>query len=291
MKSMTGFGGGEAVSDEVKVVLEMASVNRKQSDIVINLPRCLVDLEPRIKKAVFEAVPRGRVTVAVQVDAHSASHVSLEVDEHLADAYHDAMRNLSKRWNCSLDLQPADLLRAPGVFTVQETELDTEAVGKLIEQALVKALEQLLTMQSAEGLQLKNDLVTRLDLLRDVTRRIQERAPQVKDYYRAQLQRRLKEADIEINPEDERFMKEVGIFAERSDISEELTRLASHFTQFNSYFDSGEPCGRPLDFLCQEVNREFNTIGSKANDAVIAQCVVEAKSELEKIREQVQNVQ
>lgn len=291
MKSMTGYGGGEAISDQIKVIVEMASVNRKQSDIVVNLPRSLTDLEAQIKKAVFEGVPRGRVTVQVQVENLANSHTSLSVDEHLADSYFQAFQRLSKRWRQELELQPADLLRAPGVFNVQETEIDSGSIAPLIDEAVGKALVQLLSMQTTEGASLKKDLQQRLGALESMVEEMLQRAPQVKDAYRAQLHRRLKEADIQVSFEDERFLKEVGIFAERTDISEELTRLQSHFSQFATYFDCGDPCGRPLDFLCQEVNREFNTIGSKANDAVIAQRVVEAKAEVEKIREQVQNVQ
>ena len=291
MKSMTGYGTGEAASQKMRLSVEMSSVNRKQIDIVVNLPRSLAELESKVKQRVSGTVSRGRVSVYVQLEALEASSSQLKVDESLAGEYFAAMNQLAKAWGRELAIQPSDLLRAPGVFSVEEGELEIGEIETLMDEALGKAIKQMHEMQENEGAALKADLLARLDALKVLTAKIREQAPLVKKHYHAQIHRRLKEAEIDLSLDDERLLREIGIFAERCDISEELTRLDSHFEQFERYFAGNEACGRALDFLCQEVNREFNTIGSKANDAGIAQNVVESKTELEKIREQVQNVQ
>lgn len=288
---MTGFGGGEATSPLARVTVELSAVNRKQSEVVVNLPRSIVELEPVAKKRVTEAISRGRVTVSIQLEALGGSTAGLVVDDNLATEYFQAVKLLGQIWGSEMSLSPADLLRAPGVFNVQESELPVEDIQPLLEQAIDAALQQLLAMQDAEGKALKADLAKRVKTLRKLATSILKQAPAVKARYRTNLHKRLEEAGLDIALDDERLIKEIGVFAERCDVTEELTRLESHFEQFEKYFKSKDACGRPLDFLCQEVNREFNTIGSKANDAAIAQQVVEAKTELEKIREQVQNVQ
>ncbi|MFT5465564.1 MAG: hypothetical protein ACI8UO_000659 [Verrucomicrobiales bacterium] len=288
---MTGFGAGEAASEEAKISVELSSVNRKQNDVVVNLPRSLVELEPAAKKRVSEAISRGRATVSIQLEAQGGASGGLVVDDHLATEYFQAIKLLSQIWGSDLNLSPADLLRAPGVFTVRESELAPNDVQPLLEQALDGALQQLLEMQDVEGKALRADLTKRIKILRKLVSEIREAAPKVKTHYRTQLHQRLEEAGLDIALDDDRLLKEIGVFAERCDITEELTRLDSHFEQFDKYSKSKKPCGRPMDFLCQEVGREINTIGSKANDSGISQAVVEAKSELEKIREQIQNVQ
>ena len=291
MRSMTGFGSGEASSDTVKISVEMTAVNRKQADIVINLPRSIAELETKVKKKIAGRISRGRVSTYVTLEPMGEGLSGLEVDDNLAREYFNAIKLLGKVWGSELDLKPSDLLRAPGVFAVKELEVTPEDVEPLLFSAVGKALDQLIGMQDAEGDALKTDLMARLDSLRTFATDVTALAPKVKEHYHAQLHRRIQESDIDLSFDDDRLLKEIGIFAERCDITEELTRLGSHFEQFGRYFESNDPSGRALDFLCQEVNRELNTIGSKANDAAIAQKVVEAKTELEKIREQVQNVQ
>ncbi len=289
---MTGYGSGEASNDSVRLTVEMSAVNRKQADIVVNLPRALSELEPMVKRAITEHVSRGRVAVYIQMEPMGGSSAKLIVDDNLASEYFQAIKLLGQIWGSgTVNPTPADLLRAPGVFTVKESEVDVGDIEPLLEDALTTAFQQLLEMQDTEGSALETDLRARLDTLRTLTKAVAKQAPTVKEHYRKQLQKRLSEADLDLPLDDERLLKEFAVFAERSDISEELTRLNSHFEQFCKYFDSEGPTGRSMDFLCQEVNRELNTIGSKANDASIAQNIVEAKTELEKIREQVQNVQ
>ena len=290
MKSMTGFGRGEASAEGTTVRVEVASVNRKQGDVSVNLPRELADLEAGVRSAVAERVSRGRVNVKVILDRGAeGSTVALQVNEELAAAYLKALEGVSG--GLKIQFAPADLLRAPGVFTLEETALAVEAVKPLVDEALGKALEGHDGMRSAEGEELKKDIAGRLGELRRLAGEVAGLAPEVSERYRTNLVRRLEEAGLGIDLDDERVLKEVGIFAERCDISEELTRLESHLGQFEGYLERGEPVGREMDFLAQELNREVNTIGSKANSAEIAKRVVAAKAEVEKVREQVQNVE
>lgn len=292
MRSMTGFGSGEASSSRLKISVEMSSVNRRQAELVINLPRTLASLEPQVRAGILEVFSRGRITVQVALEQLGGARSSLQVDDHLATEYYQAFQLLQRIWNAqTVPFQAADLLRAPGVFTVREDPVSVQDVEPLLEDALSEAFSRMLDMQNLEGARLKSDLRDRLDALRARVEDIAAQAPRVKERYRQQLQKRLHDSGVNIHLDDERLLREVAVFAERCDITEELTRLQSHFDQFLRYFNQDEPVGRSLDFLCQEVNRELNTIGSKANDAAIAHSVVEAKAELEKIREQVQNVQ
>ncbi len=291
MRSMTGFGSGEAASEHVKVSVEITSVNRKQADIVVHLPKTLASLEPEARRLVLERIPRGRVTVQITVEPLIAHHTELRVDDELANQYIQALRRIGQSRDLQLEMNATDLLRAPGIFELIETGLTPETVEPSMVQAVATAIHGVREMQEREGASLRQDLESRLTHLDRLRNQIAEQAPKVKRAYREQLHKRLRETELELPLDDERILKEVALFAERCDISEELTRLESHFQQFRRYFDGTEPCGRSLDFLCQEVHREFNTIGAKANNAAIAQCVVESKTELEKIREQVQNVQ
>lgn len=291
MKSMTGFGRGEATLDGLKFRVEISSVNRKQTDIVINLPRALSQLDAKVREKVNAAVSRGRVNVFIACESASDGSTVLKVDEALARQYHEAMLTLSAKLGTELTLQGSDLLRAPGIMTLSEVEVSPDDAWAGIEQALGSALEELIRARSREGEHLRKDMLERLETLKNEVASVRALAPEVVVHYRNNLKRRLAEADIEIDLADERIVREIGLFADRCDVSEELTRLECHFTQFTEFLRGSEPSGRAMDFLSQELNRELNTIGSKANNAQIAQHIVNCKSELEKIREQVQNVE
>ncbi|MDB4544202.1 YicC family protein [bacterium] len=291
MQSMTGFGRAEQATYHLIARVEIASVNRKQADIVFNLPRELSEIEPALRKSVLEKVSRGRVNVSVNLEAASAAADSLSIDPARAQALEAAFTELSDLLNRPIQPDSHDFLRAPGVFLFKESGIEPEQAAEAIQPALEAALERLVEMRTREGADLKVDFMERLTLLEAATAAISEKAPLVVIRQRENLHNRLREAEIEIDLNDERLLKEITLFSERCDISEETTRLASHFTRFRESLELSEPMGRSLDFLCQEINREFNTIGSKANDAGIAQHVVIGKTELEKIREQVQNVE
>ena len=291
MQSMTGFGRGTGHHEGVLATVEIATVNRKQAEVVIQLSRELSELESSIRKTVLRSISRGRAQVSIKLERESAEASELQVNHELAVALHQALRQLGEEIGEELSLSGSDLLRQPGLITTGETEMDAETAMQAISPALSEALTALQAMRTDEGSHLKEDFLARLETLKGFAATLADSAPGRCERHREMLMKRLSDAGLELNLEDERVVRELALFADRCDISEELTRLDSHFTKFDDYLNCGEPCGRPLDFLCQELFREFNTIGSKANDAGIAQTIVEAKTELEKIREQVQNVE
>jgi uncharacterized protein (TIGR00255 family) len=213
------------------------------------------------------------------------------LDIHLAKQLEQVFSDLSAQLDRVIHPSASDFLKAPGIIRMDDRGMDPDHAWGLIEPALEAALTQFFEMRAREGEQLANDLRTRISTLCSLRQEIGELAPQRPQRYRQVLLKRLADAGLELDLNDERVQREIGLFADRCDISEELTRLDAHFVAFSEFFESSDPVGRPLDFLCQELNREFNTIGSKASDAEIAQKVVSAKTELEKIREQVQNIE
>jgi len=291
MQSMTGFGRGAGHHQGVQATVEIATVNRKQAEVVVQLPRELAELESPIRKAVLEAISRGRAQVSIKLERENQAATELQVNQELALALQQALAQLGEQLGQDLPLTTSDLLRQPGLITTGDTELDAETAMAAISPALSEALKALNAMRSDEGEHLKQDFLARLNQLKAFAASLAEAAPGRCQRQREMLMKRLSDAGLKLDLNDERVVRELALFADRCDISEELTRLDSHFAKFHDYMESGEPCGRPLDFLCQELFREFNTIGSKANDAAIAQTIVEAKTELEKIREQVQNVE
>lgn len=291
MRSMTGFGRGEATTNEWKIEIELSGVNRKQVDISVNLPNSLLELEADVRKLLSESVSRGRLGAKVTLTHNGGTEDRLVFDQKMAAQYVEAAKLLSQATGIETRLTAGDLFRAPSLFRIEEANAHPADLKSHLFKALNQALEQLISMQQHEGEHLRRDLLARIDTIVNEVSRIRKLAPSVKDAYRNSLHSRLAEAGLEIDPNDERILREIGLFAERSDITEEITRIDSHLGQFRSYVQSNDPVGRQLDFLCQEFSRELNTIGSKANDVTIAQAVVNSKTELEKIREQVQNVQ
>ena len=288
---MTGFGCGEALNDDLIYRVEVASVNRKQADIVVNLPRELSSLDSRIRKQVSEVISRGRINVGISLKSVESKGGSLSINLPLAKEYTEAITKLEDHLGLNGLVSRFDPGRAPGVIQLGETLPEPEDAWPFVEEALKESLFKLLEMRSTEGAHLKSDMESRLATLKGLLQQISEQAPSVVKRYRDNLMKRLDAAGIELNLDDERLIKEIGLFADRCDISEEVTRLESHFAQCHKYFENDEAVGRPLDFLVQEMGREINTIGSKANDASIAQIIVESKTELEKIREQIQNIE
>ncbi len=292
MKSMTGYGRGECSQRGFKVTVEVSSVNRKQTEIAVNLPRELEVLEAQVRDEINRRVARGRLTVRISVHASQGASGKILIDAALAKHYAKELRALAKSLHLKDDISLDLLARAPGVLQPAEETASAEELWPSINKALQTALDVLLKMREREGANLEKDLVSRAGVMRAGVKHILKLAPRSVEQYRTQLLARIKAAGIDAPAlEDERLVKEVFYFADRSDISEELTRLESHFQQFDDCVKSKEPVGRTLDFLAQEINREINTLGSKANDSVISREVVTLKAELEKFREQVQNVE
>ena len=271
--------------------MELNSVNRKQSDIVVNLPRDLAELEPRIRQTINENVSRGRtnVNVAFHQGANGARHLAL--DTELARSYHEAMRALQKELNAPGEITIGAILQAPGVMRLPEQVVNAQEVWPAIERALRAALADLIKMREREGRHLAKDLIRRLKSIRRSLKEIRALHPDVVKKYRTALLERLHNAGLPIEINDERLLKEISFFADRADVSEELTRMESHLAQFAHHLRKNEPVGRTLEFITQEIFRELNTLGAKANDAAISQRVVVAKAELERVREQIQNLE
>lgn len=290
---MTGHGRGDCARDGFKVTVEVSSVNRKQTEIAVNLPRELESLEPRIRDEVNRWIARGRLSVKVSLHLGESGYAGRAlINFGLAKAYAKEIRKLATDLKIAGALSLDVLLRAPGVLQSEDPLNDSETFWSAIEKALIQGLKGLLAMRKREGNHLAKDLHTRVALMRQSTARIKQAGPGMIERYREQIRERIKNAGLETPaPDDERLVKEVVYFADRSDISEELTRLESHFQQFEACVKSKEPIGRTLDFLAQEMNREINTIGSKSADSLISREVVLLKAELEKFREQVQNVE
>jgi uncharacterized protein (TIGR00255 family) len=288
---MTGFGRGTAASAQWHVTVEIQTVNRKQLDVVFQAPRELAELESRVRKAVQAVISRGRVQVAVNLERGESAPAAMTVDAALARAFKKAFDDLGEAVGEAVTPNAADYLRQPGIITAGGGVIDSDEAWTVIEPALAAALAAHTAMCEAEGAHLKHDLTERLAVLGGFVAEISSLAPERPVRQREAMHKRLRESGLDIDLSDERVLRELALYADRCDISEELTRLDSHFAKFRDYMDAAEPPGRALDFLCQEMFREFNTIGSKANDAGIAQTIVQAKTELEKIREQVQNVE
>ncbi len=291
MRSMTGYGRGEADWGGVKLSVELSTVNRKQSEIVLNLPRDLTELETRIRQAINTRISRGRTNVLVthHATADGARHLALDVK--LARSYQDAMRALQKKLGAPGQITIDTILQAPGVMRPPEEVINIDRAWPAIERALEQALGDLIKMREREGRHLARDLIRRSHAIRDLLKEIRALHPAVVKKFRNALNERIGKSGLIVGMDDERLAREVFLFADRSDISEELTRLESHLAQFAHHLRKDEPVGRTLEFIVQEVFRELNTLGAKANDAEIAQRVVACKTELEKIREQVQNLE
>ena len=288
---MTGFGRGSAATEAWHATVEITSVNRKQAEVVMQAPRELAELDARIRKSVLALLSRGRIQVSINIERSQGSAADFSIDPKLALAFSTAFTALGKITGQCVTPTASDFLRQPGIIAIGSGEIDAEAAWLAIEPALDTALVHITAMRASEGSHLKTDFLTRLETLISFSRKIAAEAPGRPIRQRELLAKRLRDAGLDLDPADERVAREIAIFADRCDISEEITRLDSHFSRFREYLDAVEPPGRALDFLCQELFREFNTIGSKANDASIAQTIVEAKTELEKIREQVQNIE
>jgi uncharacterized protein (TIGR00255 family) len=287
---MTGYGRGTATLDGRQIAVELSSVNRKQAEISLSLPRALVELEPRVRDEINAHISRGRLTVAVGLH-HKSGTRGEAINLAAAKAYRKQLNALRKELKLAGEITLDQVLRGPGVIDSDDIEIDADDAWPALGKALKAALEQFVKMRQQEGDALAADLRKRTLAIQKHVKTISVLAPKVMEHHRGTLLERAAKAGLEIGDSDERLLKEIVFFADRSDISEELTRLRSHLDQFFVQLGKDEPVGRTLDFLLQEMFRETNTIGNKANFLAISQIVVGMKTELEKLREQVQNIE
>lgn len=289
--SMTGFGRGEAKGCGYQIAIEIKSVNNRFLEVMVKLPRNLNVIEERFRKAVQEKVQRGRADIYINIKETEEKKRIVKVDKDLVLSYDNSLKELANLLNTEYQCDIASLVTLPEVLNVENEETDVEELWPFLKMALSDAIDQLVCMRRDEGDRLAADLLKRIEDLAGMIDNVAERAPKVVVEYQEKLRDRLSALLAGTAIDEGRFITEVAMFADRASIEEELVRLRSHFIQFREAFTASEPIGRKLDFLVQEMNREINTIGSKANDIEISRIVVQGKSDLEKIREQVQNLE
>ena len=276
----------------------MKAVNHRYNEVSIRLPRFMNPVEDRIRKTILKTISRGRIDVFINADYTTSDNATLKVDKNLAAAYHKALLDIAEaigaeKLNMNEAVEVMNIARFDDVINVKEGFFDVESVWPKIDAAVQQALSNLVAMREAEGGNIYGDFIYRADLIAEKLTQIEERSGMIVDEYQSRLTERINNilAEYNVTVEPERLLQEVAIFADRSSITEEIVRLKSHIKQFKAILASDKPVGRKLDFLIQEFNREANTIASKANDYTLAQIVVEIKAEIEKIREQIQNIE
>ncbi|MBA2874049.1 YicC/YloC family endoribonuclease [Thermaerobacillus caldiproteolyticus] len=288
--SMTGFGRSKKANEHMNVTVEMKSVNHRFCEISVRIPRQWLVFEDKIKKVILQYVKRGRVEVFVNVEGEGLIKRKLQVDWQLIDEYYERLQEANERFSLQDRITLGQLFQLEGATEVIEEETGNEEIEQLVIAAAEEAAQQLTEMRRQEGQALLNDIHEQLAMMTQCVRNIRTWAPEVTEQYRERLMKRIDEL-VQGAVDETRILTEVAIFAEKADINEELKRIDSHLEQFVDTLHKTEPIGRKLDFLVQELNREINTIGSKANDSRIAAQVVEMKSALEKVKEQVQNIE
>ena len=291
MYSMTGYGRGTASSDGRELTVELKSVNNRFLDIGLKLPRQLSFLEDSLRRRLSEALSRGHVDVFVNYRNTRSDAKTVRIDEALLGAYLTSARESAKALGLTDDITLSRALSLPDVTTILPADEDQDALTALAEQAMSLAIDGLKAMRWKEGERLKADLSARIDTMTGFAAQVEKRAPAVVEEYRAKLTARIEDLLQETEVDRARLATEVAIFADRAAIDEEIVRLNTHLVHFKELLVAQEPVGRKMDFLVQEMNRECNTIGSKANDAELTSIVLLSKAEIEKLREQIQNIE
>jgi uncharacterized protein (TIGR00255 family) len=291
LKSMTGYGKSESVTDSGKLSVEIRSVNHRYGEISVKLPRQFMPLEGEIKKRVSNRFKRGKIDVFINFEQPSGVAAPLQVNLAMAKAYHEAFLALNHHLGIYEPVPASIIIAQKDVLISQESSPDMEAVSEALFSTLADAMESFGDMRSSEGEALFTEIAGRIAIINELVETVAERTPAAVAANVERLKERIMKLLADVQLDEMRFAQEAALIADRMEITEELVRLRSHFKQFDSLLNLEEPVGRKLDFLLQEMNREVNTIGSKANDAEIAAMVVELKSELEKVREQIQNIE
>ena len=288
---MTGYGRARQTLHDRDITVELRSVNHRYLDVNVKAPRIYGFLEEAAKSAVSKLIARGKVDVYISIDASASNDVCISVNHNLLENYLDALHEMRDQYGLTDDISVMRVARMPDVFSTEKQEADAEELTKDVMEVLQAAGEDFCAMRAREGVKMKEDILSRGQTILGWVADVEERSPKAVEEYRAKLTARMNEvlADTTIDPQ--RILAEAAIYADRTAVDEETVRLRSHISQLQSMTAEEKPIGRKLDFLIQEMNREANTIGSKANDIALAQIVVNIKSEIEKIREQIQNIE
>jgi len=291
IRSMTGYGGAKGASGKIDISVEVKCVNNRYLDCTVKIPRVFVSFEEALKQVVQSRISRGKVDVFVTIDSSNADDVEIRLNRPLAEAYISALAAMTSEYGLSGGVSAVELTRFPDVLQAEKREADAEQLCAAISAVLGAALEGFDEMRAREGEKLCRDISARLDAIERLTVMAEEISPRSVAEYRKKLEARMQEILQTAGVDEARILAEAAIFADRVSINEETVRLRSHIAQLREMLDSGEPVGRKIDFLVQEFNREANTIGSKGNDAEMSRLVVDLKAEIEKIREQAQNIE
>ena len=291
IKSMTGYGAGKAELGSKTFTVEIKSVNSRYSDFSIKMPRIYTFLEDPIRKAASARINRGKVDIFVNVESSGDDDSVVRVNTALAREYLEGLRALSEELKISSNTTAETFLRIPDVFSVDKADVDEALIQKTVLEALSLALDGFDAMRIAEGEKLSCDLKEHLEFIANATLEVEKRSPEIVSEYRNRIEERMRDILGSATYDEGRLLTEVAIFADKVNVNEETVRLRSHVDQFSSMLNEGGSVGRKIDFLIQEMNREINTIGSKSNDLDVARIVIDVKAEIEKLREQIQNVE
>ncbi len=288
---MTGYGRGEAVLHDRTILVELRAVNNRYLDCTVKIPRLYVFAEEAIKSCVQKQVGRGKVDVFVSIDATAADRIEVSLNKPVADGYYQALKQMQAAYGLTDDISLSLLSRFPDVFLVEKEQGDADVIAGDIVQVLTQALADFNAMREREGEKLAQDIRGRARTIAGLVGQVEERSPQTVAEYREKLRQRMQEVLENTQLDESRILTEAALFADKVAVDEETVRLRSHLDQLEQMLEQGGAIGRKLDFLIQEFNREANTIGSKCSDVTLARVVVELKGEIEKIREQVQNIE
>ena len=291
IKSMTGFGAGDAETADFKVHIEVKAVNQRFLETNYHTPYSMNMFENQLTKKIKEYASRGKLDINIRFQDLRDKAVTVKVDKGLVAAYGQALQEISSQLELSAPVTAAQIVSYPDVLKLNEENADLEAAQPVLMQAMEQALESFVAMREAEGQNIQRDLLARIGTLENFVGELEKLAPEIVAAYRQRLENLLREYLAKEDIEESRIIQEVALFTDKVNYTEETVRLRSHFNQFRQIITAGEPVGRKLDFLIQEMNREINTVASKANSAGAAQFVVDVKSEIEKIREQIQNIE
>lgn len=291
IKSMTGFGAGDAETADFKVHIEVKAVNQRFLETNYHMPYSMNMFENQLTKKIKEYASRGKLDINIRFQDLRDKAVTVKVDRGLVAAYGQALQEISSQLELSAPVTAAQIASYPDVLKLNEENADLEAAQPVLMQAMEQALESFVAMREAEGQNIQRDLLARIGTLENFVGELEKLAPEIVAAYRQRLENLLREYLAKEDIEESRIIQEVALFTDKVNYTEETVRLRSHFDQFRQIITAGEPVGRKLDFLIQEMNREINTVASKANSAGAAQFVVDVKSEIEKIREQIQNIE
>ena len=291
IKSMTGYGSAKGTVEGLEITVELKSVNNRYLDTSVRLPRSFLFAEEAIKAAVQSHISRGKVDVFVSVDTSAAGDMTVKVNEPLLKGYIEAIRHISQEYSLENDMTAMGVSRFPDVLTVEKKDLDAEAISAGISAIADEALRDFDAMRQREGAKLRDDVLSRLETIDRLVSTVERDAPKTVAEYRKRLEQKMQEVLGSTGIDENRILAEAAIFADHIAVDEETVRLRSHMSQLSTMINGSSPTGRKIDFLIQEFNREANTIGSKCQNSEIAHVVVDLKSEIEKIREQIQNIE